>query len=160
LPDYEIVSHRLVVLPAEVPEALLDIDLRMDRYASISGSRMFIPLNRLDGFSGIPRRMKNRSTGVEIRRSMTSVDSIHYILPTGYEIEYLPQSKEIQSAFGLYNFSVKVQEDGLHYSRTFVRYKIKAGPETYNQLVDFYKEVTTADNEQAVLIKGTSKKSY
>jgi hypothetical protein len=152
-PDYEILSHRLAIYPTRLPEVKLELEVRMDRYASISGSRMFIPLNRLDGFSGIPRRMKNRTTGVEVRRSTTFADSIHFVLPSGFEIEYLPQPKEISSPFGYYSSSVKHQPDGLHYIRTFIRYKIKTGPEAYDQLVDFYKEVTTADKEQAVLIK-------
>ncbi|MFN8208514.1 MAG: DUF3857 domain-containing transglutaminase family protein [Bacteroidales bacterium] len=155
LPDYEIVSHQLAIYPSRIPHVQLNMNLRLDRYASQSGSRLFIPLNRLNSFSGIPRRMKTRSTGVEIRRSIISVDSIHFILPAGFEIEYLPQPKEIISPFGFYNFSVKLEPDGLHYIRTFVQNKIKTGPESYDQLVDFYKEVTTADKEQAVL-----KKSY
>jgi transglutaminase-like putative cysteine protease len=153
LPDYEIVSHSLAIFSSGLPEVKLELDLQIDRYASISGSRMFIPLNRLDGFSGVPRRMKSRSNGVEVRRSASSIDSIHFILPSGFEIEFLPPPREISSPFGYYSSSVKQQPDGLHYLRTFIRYKIKSGPESYDQLVDFYKEVTTADNEQAVLLK-------
>ncbi|MEI6575161.1 MAG: DUF3857 domain-containing protein [Bacteroidota bacterium] len=96
---------------------------------------------------------KKRVTPLEIPLGTYEKDSLKILLPTGSQIEYLPEAKTLDSPIASYKLSVTKVGDALIYIRYL---KIKQGlysPEQYKELWQFFRKVSMGDGENIVLKK-------
>ncbi|NLI23311.1 MAG: DUF3857 domain-containing protein [Bacteroidales bacterium] len=153
LPDITIRNHTLRLTDAPVPEAELNLQTVIYNLGSVSGQRVFLPLNRLDRFAFLPYNGKERKTSIELIRSSTYCDTLTYIIPDGCVIEFLPEGKNIDSEFGEYHSTVRSENNKIIFTRYFAMKKGNYPASSYNQLESFLREVAAADNLQTVLIR-------
>lgn len=153
IPGLVISSFAYDIRKEKIPEAIEKLLMYTGKYASQTGTRLFIPLNILNQRKNSPAKVENRKMPVIQDYSYHDKDSIVFTLPDGYVTEAVPRPKTITTAFGEYRSSVTVDKDKAIYMREV---KINNGTwpkEKYPEVVDFYAEIVSADKAKLVLKK-------
>ena len=137
------------------PIAVVELNLNLPNFASASGKRLFLTPNLMNRHTAIPEKIENRRTNVVIRMPYTDIDSIEYQIPDDVYPEFLPEPIIIKSQFGEYESRCTVEQGRVLYSR---KLRINHGefpPESYTELIDFYKAINRADNTKLVFLTKT-----
>ncbi|MCD4680221.1 MAG: DUF3857 domain-containing protein, partial [Bacteroidales bacterium] len=100
-----------------IPEAKLYLSITLNKYTSMSGKRMFVPINLTNKFTYVPKKLINRKTDILLKFAYHDTDTIIYHLPENFEVEYLPENTEINSQFGEYSTSIKQNGNIVTYVR-------------------------------------------
>ena len=153
IPNFSIENFNYSVNSNIIPEIDETIKVYIKNHCSVMGNRLIVPLNLMNKTDKIPKRVKNRKTDVIIRRSWCEVDSIDFVIPEGYHIENIPEETTITSKFGEYKTELNQNENILTYKRTLLMTKSKHKPDAYEELRDFFLQITKADNAKFVLVK-------
>lgn len=155
IPAFDLVSFEMQNQKHKIPAARVAMDLRLPRYASVSGKRMFLSPNLMNKSKYIPERVENRKSKVIRSFAFTDVDSIHFEIPEILYPEFLPEAIEFKSRFGAYSAKVTLDERGLVYVRRLEMQKGEFPAESYDELIDFLKNVSKADNLKLVFLNKT-----
>ena len=87
--------------------------------------------------------------------SYTDIDTIRYQLPEEIYPEFLPAPIAHKSRFGEYEASFKIDQGSLLYIRKIKMNKGEFPPDSYNELIEFYKNVNKADQVKMVFMNKT-----
>jgi len=153
LPGFKIDRFEFKQSDADKPESFLKMSLNAEAYGSVSGKRIFMPLNHINRQTYVPPKLKNRWSNIEKRISYFDMDSVEFVVPGGYEIEFLPGNTFLNSPFGSYESRVSAENNRIMYYRQIKMYKGVFGREHYGELVKFYYDINIADKVQAILTK-------
>lgn len=138
----------------DLPNSTIIEKIQVNSFASSVGSRLFLPLNKLNPHTEIPIENINRKNKICVKNQYSEVDTISFYIPKGYKIESIPQElTEINSEFGKYKFEIKTTENSIICFRSLEVYSGEFPSETYQAFRDFYKEIVKGDSMQAVLVK-------
>ncbi|RLD23953.1 MAG: hypothetical protein DRI71_04025, partial [Bacteroidetes bacterium] len=85
-----------------IPKITEELKVSSAGFGSITGNRIFFEANPLNQISSIPKKIADRKSDVYIKQAYTDIDSIHYVLPEGYHVEHLPDTKVIDTPFASY----------------------------------------------------------
>lgn len=155
IPSFDIGDFSMKNARDKIPTADIEVELILNRYATISGKRIFLTPNLMNRSTFIPEKLEERKTNIQRRMPYIDIDSIRYKLPEEIYPEFIPEPVSIKSRFGEYESSFKVDQGGLIYIR---RVKINAGEfpaSTYSEFMDFYKAINKADNIKMVFMNKT-----
>lgn len=155
IPNYNLGQFKISSNKSRTPSSQVDMDLTLSRYASVSGKRLFVMPNLMSRNSYIPENLTTRKSNVVIDRGYVDADSIVYSIPEAIYPEFIPESIKHESRFGSYEARFALEEGRLVYTR---RLKVKEGnypPESYQEYVDFYRNVSKADNVKIVFLNKT-----
>jgi transglutaminase-like putative cysteine protease len=155
IPSFDINTFSLSNQKAKIPSAVVNLDLTLKRYATVSGKRLFITPNLMNRSTYIPEKTESRKSSVVTRVAYTHIDSIRYHIPEEIYPEFLPQPIKLTTRFGDYESSFKIENGSLLYVRKVKRNKGTFPPETYSELVDFYKSISKADQTKLVFLNKT-----
>ena len=153
IPSFEIESYNFDQIKSKNPKAKLDLTLKLNNYVSLTGKRMFIPLNLMNKWDRTYPDLEERTTGFEWLSSFVDIDSITYTLPSGYTTEHKPEDVEIVNEFGEYMFSVSIEENTVKYIRKLVLRKDQYPPEKWKEFVEFLDNLVKYDKSKLVLVK-------
>ncbi|WP_372746258.1 DUF3857 domain-containing protein [Lutibacter sp.] len=121
-------------------------------YASFSGDKMLFIVNAFNKNSIIPKRIRNRKLPFEISRGYVDVDEVEIKLPATFEIEYMPENKEIVSKFGTYSIElIKIDDSNYLYKRKLQIETGKYEPEEYENYRNFKNDININDNVKIIL---------
>lgn len=151
IPGLVIDSFNYDTKKERIPEAVETISMNSPKYATKTGTRLFIPLNLLNQRKTSPAKIENRKMEVVQSYAFQDKDSIVFELPATYLIESAPRAKILTTEFGEYNTSVLIDKNKAIYVRSV---KIKNGiwpKEKYQELVDFYNQMVINDKAKLVL---------
>jgi hypothetical protein len=151
IPGLVIDSFSYEVKKKKIPEALESLKMNSVKYATKTGTRLFIPMNMLNQMKSIPAKVDNRRMPVLKKYSYYDKDSIVFQLPKGYQVETIPRSKTLSTEYGEYNSTITMQNDRAIYVREM---KFKSGvwpKENYQALVEFYSNIVSNDKAKLVL---------
>lgn len=151
IPGLVINSFGYEVKKEKIPEATEQLAMNSTKYATKTGTRLFIPMNMLNQRRSVPAKVENRKMPVVQQYAYYDKDSITFVLPKGYQAETIPRSKVISSEYGTYNSAITVQDGRAVYVR-----EVKVNPgtwpkENYQALVDFYSGIVSNDKAKLVL---------
>jgi hypothetical protein len=155
IPSFDLGSFTMNNQKDKIPSVVVDLDLTLRRYSTLSGKRLFITPNLMNRVTFIPEKVENRKTNVFRRMGYTDLDSIRYHMPEGIYPEFLPEPVKINSRFGEYEVTVQIDEGDVVYVRKMKVFKGEYPAESYNELIDFYKSVNKADNMKLVFLTKT-----
>jgi Domain of Unknown Function with PDB structure (DUF3857)/Transglutaminase-like superfamily len=155
IPSFEINSFKISDKKEIIPSATVQLNLNLNRFASVSGKRLFITPNLMNRFSSIPEPIENRKTNVVRNMAYTDLDTIQYSFPQDLYPEFVPAPTKIESEFGSYENSYSLDQGKLIYTRRLVMKKGEFAPESYKSLIDFYKKINKADHTKLVLLGKT-----
>ena len=83
------------------------------------------------------------------------IDTIRFHIPEDIYPEFLPPDMKYESRFGSYEAGFKLDAGSLIYIRKFSRKDGKFPAESYQELIEFYKNVNKADNAKLVFLNKT-----
>ncbi|MBO0939887.1 DUF3857 and transglutaminase domain-containing protein [Fibrella sp. HMF5335] len=155
LPSFELTGFGFAETKATIPAITETITLSTRRWASPSGSRLFLPLNLLSATSLAPVLTKPRQSPVVLKYTydFEDTDTIRYTLPDGFAPEYALAPLSLDTKFGTYQARADVQGNQLIYTRRLRMHRGRYPAEAYADYADFRKKVARADKAQLVLIK-------
>lgn len=132
------------------------VEADLPRFASATGSRLFVPVN-IGGFSpSIPPPAENERTApVHISSyPWTDIDSTTFAIPAGYAVEALPDGASINTDAGSFQATLTDNDNG---TVTYVRritYADDVLPATaYEAFRDLTRAVSRSDRQQIVLVQ-------
>jgi Domain of Unknown Function with PDB structure (DUF3857)/Transglutaminase-like superfamily len=155
IPAFDIQHFKISMLNEEKPEIGVVLNLKLNRFASVSGKRFFFVPNLMNRSTFIPEKIAERRTDIILKMGYLDIDTIRYKLPDNVYPEFLPEAQKHSSQFGEYESSFQMDKDGLLYIR---KVKIKEGEypaSSYQALTDFYKNLNKSDNIKIVLLSKT-----
>lgn len=155
IPNFSINSFSIVEKRDKIPSATVNLDLTLNRYASASGKRLFVSPNLMNKISKIPEKVTERKTEVVRKSNYLDLDTIRLSFPENLYPEFLPEPVKINSKFGEYEARFEFDAGKVTYIRRMKVWKGRFPKETYNELVDFYKNVSKADNIKLVFLNKT-----
>ena len=127
------------------PFAQLDYLCTINRFATLSGKRMFISINGESRFEKLPTNDSNRMNDIVIRNALSISDSSVFIVPPQYTIEYLPESLNLESEFGIYRRKLVFEEGKITYTHYIEVEKGRFKSSSYPSFVSFYNELIKSD---------------
>lgn len=132
----------------------LPVELELPQYASQTGSRLFLPLNLMQRQTHVPSEMEEPRTQTvhPFPYPFVDVDSIRYELPTGYEVEAVPDPVTITESFATYEAVVERRGDVLLYRRRIEWREKTLPPDQYEAYRELLRDVVKADQAQVVLV--------
>ena len=157
LPTFEMESADFSgVIPRRL-QMDLAIKVRIPRYGSDTGSRMFVKPSIMDRSVVIPKEMTHRTQPVIYDYAFSSEDSTSISLPSDYRIESIPSDVIINESFGSFEstFSQESPSSVLYFRRLSLTEK-KIAPDNYDKLREFLLAVRKSGRSQIVLVKKES----
>jgi hypothetical protein len=155
IPTFDLLSFNLIDDKDRIPTAIVDLELALNRFANVSGKRIFLTPNLMNRNTYIPEPVSERKTSVVRRIAYTDLDTIHYHLPEDIYPEFLPEDIKIKTVFGEYEASYKVEQGNLVYTRKVKMNKGEFPAASYQELIDFYRSISKADNTKVVFMSKT-----
>lgn len=155
IPSFNIKSFNMENHKEKIPSAVVNLELTLNRLASVSGKRLFLTPNLMNRSTFIPEKIEQRKTSIHRKMGYTDLDTIRYEVPDNLYPEFLPTSINIESPFGTYDATFTVDKDGLLYVRKVVMKQGEFPADSYGQLIEFYKSINKADNTKIVFLTKT-----
>ncbi len=135
-------------------EADCDYTLKVNRYATKAGKRLFVPLNLVNQMNRSLPKDNNRKQPVEFELEYEDKDEIIFQLPSSYKVESMPKGVEkITSPYGTYSVEITEKEDTVIYKRSLKINAVKVPAEEYETLREFYKKISKLDKTKLVLVQ-------
>jgi transglutaminase-like putative cysteine protease len=134
-------------------EPELHFEIYNPKYATKTGSRLFVPINKLNQWDKeFPAMSKERTEEVKLEYSFKEVDRSVISLPENFEPEAIPESQVINTDFSTYNLEVNAKENNqVEILRVLEVSERILPPERYDELREFFNKVRSHDNKSIVL---------
>jgi hypothetical protein len=153
IPVAALSSYKYLQADKTVPVLTEEINFKTNPILTKGGDKLFLVVNQINRRESVPLKVENRKTYFAVPFSYNDDDEINYILPKGYNVEFIPKDITITSEFGSYSAKFSVKDNMIVYNRTQTMNNKKYPPEKYGEYVDFYKKIYQADKQKAVLAK-------
>lgn len=150
---YDILSADYKELPLAKPIIEENLQLTSEKYATVSGKRLFVLPNILTKQSYKLAPDNDRHDEVYLRYGQLQKDTIEITIPEGYSTESQPKNVDISNEFGEYSIHFEIEQNKLQCYRYFKRNEGSFPATGYNKLVNFYNEIYKADHTKAVFVK-------
>ncbi|MEO1436908.1 MAG: hypothetical protein AAFV80_15320, partial [Bacteroidota bacterium] len=123
------------------------------KYASKSGSRLFIKPNVFNRFDNVPDQISERKNPIVNQNQFSEVDELVIQIPSGYEIEANNlKAIKMETPFGTYEADCQVEGEQLIYTRKLVVYAFEESADQYEAYRNYLKKVKKYDNAKVVLV--------
>lgn len=136
-----------------LPEIKEDIELEVPKYASVTSTRMFVPLNLLNKKTYRPEKDTARENKIYISMDYLDLDSLVYQIPEGYEIERLPKAKSFESTYGKYSSTISITGDKIIYVRKMEQNAGNYPADGWDVFRKYKRDIVKADKATAILRK-------
>ena len=153
LPSYTINDFTYREVKGLQPEIEEDISLTVDHYAIMSGKRLFINPNIITRSKRKLNADQQREYELRFTFGYTDIDQVEIEIPENYKPESIPGDSFIESKFGIYKASVKLENNRIIYKRKIEHYYGTFPKSDYSELANFYDAIYKADRNRLVLIK-------
>ncbi|MEQ1584258.1 MAG: DUF3857 domain-containing protein [Cyclobacteriaceae bacterium] len=155
IPSFDIEKFSMKDSKEKIPSAEVGVELILSRLATVSGKRIFLTPNLMNRSTYIPEKLEKRNTNIVLRMPYIDQDIVRYNLPEEIYPEFIPETITLKSRFGEYESSFKVDQGILIYTRKIKMNKGEFPPDSYNELIDFYKSINKADHVKMVFMNKT-----
>jgi hypothetical protein len=153
LPTYDVASFNYTEDKQPLPSVFETLNITANIYAQVSGKRIFIMPNVMTRAHNKLRNDEPRKYPIQINYAYTDIDTVEIAVPSGYNVEALPQASNVTSKFGRYSSTAKVVGDKIFYCRTRENYSNQFPASDFTDLAKFYETMYKADRAKIVLIK-------
>ena len=153
LPQYDVSKFDYSEKSDGIPSINEKLELNALNYASITGKRIFINPNVITRNTGNFKPEDKRVYPIVFEYEYRDIDTAELKIPSGYKPEAVPADVKIESKFGKYTASVKVDGEKITYFRKMEKFSGQFPAADYNDLVKFYDQIYKADRTKIVLVK-------
>lgn len=141
--------------PGLLPEITETLEINLPAFATISGNRIFIPLNTFNRQPSLPPIEEARKLPFYPGYGFMDADSILLKIPPGFTIDFLPESVNLSSPFGSFSSKVTGSNTEILYVRHFTREGIEFPPGDYESYHAFIRQISKADKTKALILQTT-----
>ena len=134
-------------LKDQIPHARASFEIQLRDYAATSSSRLFVSPSFFSGLSYVT----NEPFDIELDKSYQQLDSVKIEIPADYQIEFLPERRQINTRFGSYSSQIMEDNGYIYFTRRITFNKASYPAETYPEFYRFITEMASADKEVVVL---------
>jgi len=134
-----------------VPEMTIDYTLESRSYATVNGTRLFIPVNPYPKLASIQK--SKRKNDICLSRAMCNEDIITLHIPEGYGVESIPAAVSMDTEWGHFSSEAALSEDGKTLViKQVVSHKPTRQPASaYSSWASFYRKVNRQYQNTIVL---------
>ena len=150
---YEVNSFNYKENKSKKPVIEETLNVSVSNYATVTGKRLFIIPNVMNRSHRKLKTDEERKYDIELSFEYKDIDSVEIEIPKGYEPEAMPQPVVIESRFGKYSYTVKLEGNKIFYFRSIEQYSGIFSAKEYAALVNYYDAVYKADRNRIVLVK-------
>lgn len=156
LPSYDIQKFHYAEFPDATPVPSMDetLDITAPSYASISGKRLFIIPNVLNRSGTKLDEESGRKAPIRLTDPYRDVDTVEITIPDGYTPESIFRDVSLESPFGKYSASAKVEGNRITYIRVMERKEGMFPAKDYAALESFFNAIHKADRSRIIFVKG------
>ena len=129
----------------------VDADVRSQRYATVTGQRLFVPVCPIHNGYTTPPVLPNRQEDIYIEAGYLDKDDITLTIPEGYDIEACPKDITIEQPFGTFSFTLKREGSEVHIQNSLLMKSGTYDKSQYPQFIDFMKKVGGIYSQKIVL---------
>lgn len=155
IPAFDISNFKMVNNKNKIPSAIVEADLVLKRFASVSGKRIFVSPNLMNRSTFLPEKTEERKTDIVVKWGWLDNDTIRYHIPESIYPEFLPEPVKIISRFGEYEASFKIEQGNVLYFRRLKMNNGRFPASSYKEFYDFYRSINKADNVKIVFLNKT-----
>lgn len=131
------------------PNTAVAFKFDIQKYAARNQSLFYLELNLFNKTKIVPE-VKNRTLNVYLNRGYTDEDVLIYQLPEGFKLESLPNNKQINSTFGSYSATIKLEGKNLIYTRKMTLKDGNYPAAQYQEFSTFMNDINAADQSRVV----------
>ena len=142
----------------ELPVIDETLNVSVDHYATVSGKRLFIIPNVMNRSTRKLKTDVERKYDIELNIEYKDVDKVEIEIPGGCKPESIPPDAIIESKFGKYSSSVKLEQNKIIYNRSMEQYSGSFSKNDYPDMVKFYDAIYKADRNKLVLLRTEEEK--
>ncbi|TAF65359.1 MAG: DUF3857 domain-containing protein [Cytophagales bacterium] len=131
------------------------LQIKVSKYASISGNRLFLVPNLLSKIKSINSSMDLERVNdfyFDDSNDYIKTDTLFYTLPPNYQIEYKPEDVKIENEFGKYYRKIEFNNNQIVYIRQLSFNKGYYSQDKYKILYEMFKNIEKFDKEKIVFI--------
>lgn len=155
IPSFDVGKYSMKNNKTMIPSAEVEVELVLNRYASVNGKRIFLTPNLMNRSTYIPEKLEKRNTNIVVRTPYVDTDVIQYNIPEAIYPEFVPEPVKIKSRFGEYEASFAIEEGKLIYTRKIKMNKGEFPADSYGEFTEFYRNINKADNVKLVFLNKT-----
>lgn len=123
-----------------------ELSMSASKFAILINDKMLLPINPFNRSVNQLVVYKDRKLPFQIKRSFIDTDTNEFQVPTGYQLDYLPEDTLITSEFGTYSIQInKISESEFVYKRKFEMNEGVYINEKYVAYADFLKKIIKKD---------------
>lgn len=153
LPTYQVDKISYSDERGENPSVQEKLHVVSPAYASITGKRLFIAPNLFNKTGTRFSPDSARRYDIVFPESYRDIDSIAIKIPQGYTAESVPANTTLNSRFGHYQSTIKIDGEKITYYRLMERNASRFPPSDYQELVKFQEQVYKNDRARIVFVK-------
>jgi hypothetical protein len=153
-PNITNMHYTLDALGSHLLNINLSASLISEKYASVTGDRIFFKPSLIHQHTYIPMENPHRLSPVYMSYPYLDADSVLFLIPDGYKVEALPNEINLNPTFGTFVYKTTVSGDSavvFHRKLIITDYKIPA--KEYKEYRKFWMDVVKADRANVVLVK-------
>lgn len=155
IPNFELKSFSYSVNNEPLPEAEESLSINLRRYAVTSGKRLFFQPNLMNRQNKLSSLKKERKFDLQLCFAYVDVDSIEYMIPDEFHLEFNPEPVKFETKFGSFECRIMQSENMITYIRKRTAKNGLFPPEEYSQYLDFINRIAEADGIKLVIVKKT-----
>jgi transglutaminase-like putative cysteine protease len=156
IPTYDISDYKTTQTKEIIPSINEDFELTAPGYSSVTGKRIFLKPNIFIYNSSKIDTSKPRQYDIELDNSFKHVDSVTINILSNYTVESLPKDIVMNTPYGNYSMSFKVNNNKIYCVRSFEQNSARFPSSEFKKFADFLNSIYKADRSQVVLIKQTN----
>ncbi|GAC1490331.1 MAG: hypothetical protein NVS1B13_20050 [Flavisolibacter sp.] len=153
LSTYEINNFKYEIKKDALPEVKEQLDITVTNYASVTGKRLFFLPNIISRSKEKLTFDAERKYDYVLGEENMEEDIINIEVPEGYQVEAAPKNLSVQSKFGAYSLTCKIDGNKIIYHRTRQQYKGRFPTKDGVDLAAYYAEIYKSDHSSFVLIR-------
>ncbi len=153
LSTYQINNFNYKQNKSSLPSVEEKLDVTVHNYATITGKRIFLTPNILNRSGYQLTADSLRKTDFVFDIGEQDQDEIKIEIPEGYEIESRPKDITLETKFGKYTISSKIEGNSIIYHRTNEQYSGRFPASMQDEVINFYNEIFKSDRAKIVFVK-------
>ena len=152
IPNINLIDFKYSLTNEIHPEIHEILELDVNSYSVKIKNQDLLRLNLLNVQEFISSTTCQRTSPIYVRWPTKEIDTITYILPNNYLLDYLPDEEIIYSEFGTYHSKVNFEKNKIYYIRSLTINMGIFPADKYIEYIDFLNRISNNDNKKASII--------
>lgn len=131
----------------------LDVDFVASRYGQLMQNRLLVFKPVIVGRRNALFLTEEKRKHPVMLFSQAMKETVVFNLPTGFVVDEMPESVNLETPFGKYTTSYEVKENKLYFTRALTTTRTTIPVEKYKDVKDFYAKMRDAEQSPVVLLR-------